>query len=153
MIVGFTIIDFKGHEDAAIRYIEKVCILEDSKIAENIVKAGVGVNVYSNAIELSELRSQPFDSIPIETQEGRHIVASIVNFNLELLFNGKIIRLVPTEYMYIPSKEVAQFKTYVKQGIVKLIPDVFSGVTTWVLENGKWEDSGIWIDNEIWRDN
>lgn len=153
MIVGFTITDFKGHEDAAVDYIKKVCILESPDVARNIVEAGVGVNVFSEAVVLSELKAQPFSATPIEIQDGKYIVVSIVNFNLELLYNGNILRLVPTEYIYVPDKDVLQFETYISQGLVKTIPEIHFDGSEWILEKGKWNDDGIWIDNKEWRDN
>lgn len=127
MIVGFTITDFRGYEDAAIEYINKVCILESPDIARNIVAAGPGVNIFSKGITLSELQGQPFISTPIETQDGKYILASAVNFNLELLYNSSILRLVPTEYIYIEPNEVPQFKEYIHQGLVKVIPEFMGG--------------------------
>lgn len=153
MIVGFTITDFNGHEDATVEYIKKVCILESTDVARNIVEAGVGVNVFSEAIVLSELESQPFSATPIETQDGKYIITSIVNFNLELLYNSNTLRLVPTEYIYVPEEDVFQFETYIRQGLVKTIPEVFSDNLEWILETGDWNDGGIWIDDKTWRDN
>ena len=153
MIVGFTITDFNGHEDAAIEYIKKVCILESTDVARNIVEAGTGVNVFSNAITLSELEAQPFSATPIETQDGKYIITPIVNFNLELLYNSNTLRLVPTEYIYVPDKDVFQFETYIRQGLVKTIPKIFSDELEWILETGDWNDNGIWINDKTWRDN
>lgn len=152
MIVGFTITDFKGHEQEAIDYIQKVCILEKSDIAKNIVDAGPGVNIFSKAIVLSELQAQPFLAVPIETQDGKYLLASGVNFNLEILYNGSILRLVPTEYIYIAPDEVSQFKEYIRQGLVKLIPEINLGGLKWILNEGSWDDDGIWLDLESWRD-
>ena len=152
MIVGFTITDFKGHEQEAIDYIRKVCILEKSDIAKNIVDAGPGVNIFSKAIVLSELQAQPFLAVPIETQDGKYLLASGVNFNLEILYNGSILRLVPTEYIYIAPDEVSQFKEYIRQGLVKLIPEINLDGLKWILNEGSWDDDGIWLDLESWRD-
>ena len=88
MIVGFTINDFNGHEEDAIRFIQEVCILEDPQIAKNIVEAGTGVNIYSNALHSEILSSLPFRVTPIELEAGKYILVSIVNFNLELLQAG-----------------------------------------------------------------
>ena len=63
MIIGFTITDFNGHEDDAIKYIKKVCVLEDPKVAENIVAAGTGVNVFAQNITLSDLKMQSFSAL------------------------------------------------------------------------------------------
>lgn len=153
MIVGFTITDFKGHEKEAVAYIQKVCILESPEIAQNIVDEGAGVNIFSKAIVLSELRSQPFSSTTIETQDGKYLLVSAVNFNLELLYNNNILRLVPTEYIYIEPEEVPQFEEYISQGLVKTIPE-FTGVegSDWILANGFWNDGGVWVDSDFWRD-
>lgn len=152
MIVGFTITDFKGHEDAAVEYISRVCILESPDIAKNIVASGPGINVFSNAVVLAELKSQPFTSVPIETKGDKSILVSAVNFNLELLHNGEILRLVPTEYIYIDKNETPQFSEYLEQGLVKLITEVDYDRQDWVLSSGFWDDSKSWNDNELWRD-
>lgn len=152
MIVGFTITDFKGHEKEAAEYIRRVCILESPDIAQNIVDAGPGVNIFSKAIVLSELQSQPFSTTPIEIQDGKYLLVSAVNFNLELLYNSSILRLVPTEYIYIEPDEVSQFGEYVSQGLVKLIPEVNLGGQKWILDEGSWDDGGIWVDSDYWRD-
>lgn len=152
MIVGFTITDFKGHEQEAVEYIQKVCILESPDIAQNIVDVGPGVNIFSKAIVLSELQSQPFLTTPIETQDGKYLLVSLVNFNLELLYNSSILRLVPTEYIYIEPDEVSQFEEYISQGLVKLIPEINLGGQKWILDEGSWDDSGIWVDSDFWRD-
>ena len=152
MIVGFTITDFKGHKQEAIDYIRRVCILESPEIAQNIVDAGPGVNIFSKAIVLSELEAQPFEATPIETQDGKFLLVSLVNFNLELLYNSRILRLVPTEYIYIEPNEVSQFTEYIKQELVKLIPEVNLVGQKWILNTGSWDDGGIWVDSDFWRD-
>ena len=152
MIVGFTRTDFKGNEQEAVEYIQKVCILESPDIAHNIVDVGPGVNIFSKAIVLSELQSQPFSATPIETQDGKYLLVSLVNFNLELLYNSSILRLVPTEYIYIEPDEVSQFEEYISQGLVKLIPEINLGGQKWILDEGSWDDSGIWVDSDFWRD-
>lgn len=153
MIVGFTITDFRGHEKEAVEYIQKVCILESPEIAQNIVDEGTGVNIFSKAITLSELQAQPFSSVPIETQDGKYLLASAVNFNLELLYNDSILRLNPTEYIYIEPDEVSQFEQYIEQGLVKTFPDFIEiGGSNWILATGFWNDSGVWVDSDYWRD-
>lgn len=152
MIVGFTITDFKGHEQEAVEYIQKVCILESQDIARNIVDVGPGVNIFSKAIVLSELQSQPFSATPIETQNGKYLLVSLVNFNLELLYDSGILRLVPTEYIYIEPDEVSQFEEYISQGLVKLIPEINLGGQKWIIDEGSWDDGGIWVDSDYWRD-
>lgn len=152
MIVGFTITDFKGHEQEAAEYIRKVCILESPDIAQNIVNVGPGVNIFSTAIVLSELQEQPFSAKPIEIKDDKYLIVSAVNFNLELLYNNSILRLVPTEYIYIEPNDVLQFADYINQGLVKLIPEINLSGKKWILTEGFWDDNGIWVDSNIWRD-
>lgn len=149
MIVGFTITDFKGNQEAAVKYIEKVCILDSPDIARNIVNAGVGVNVYSKAIDVDDLNSQPFESSVIETIDGKYLVASIVNFNLELTINDKIIRLLPTEYVYIDYEDIYQVSLPIRQGLVKVFPD---NSDEWILSSGVWDDDSVWVDSNTWKD-
>lgn len=153
MIVGFTITDFKGHEADAIKYIQRVCILDSPDVAKNIVAAGPGVNIFSTVITVADLNAQPFSSVPIETEDGKYILVSIVNFNLELLYNSKILRLVPTEFVYIEPDEVVQFEEYISQGLVRTIPEVNKDGQVWILGEGDWNDAGIWVDSDFWRDN
>ena len=130
-----------------------MCILESPEIAQNIVDEGVGINIFSKAIVLSELRSQPFSSTTIETQDGKYLLASAVNFNLELLYNGSILRLNPTEYTYIEPNEVSQFEQYIEQGLVRTFPEFIGGDgSNWILANGFWNDGGVWVDSAYWRD-
>lgn len=152
MIVGFTITDFKGHEAEAIEYIQRVCILDSPDIAKNIVEAGPGINVFSKVISREDLASQPFESEVIETEDGKYILVSIVNFNLELPYNSRILRLVPTEFIYILPDEVEQFETYIRQGLVTTIPEIIKNGDRWILAKGVWNDYGIWVDSDYWRD-
>ena len=125
MIVGFTITDFNGYEDEAVEFIRKVCILESPDIAENIVLAGAGsVNVFTSAVTLQDLQGQPFSCTPIETQDGKYLVASAVNFFLELTYNNAPLGLQPTEYIYVEPEELPQFYEYYQQGLelVSLLP-------------------------------
>lgn len=151
MIVGFTITDFKGHEKEAIEYILKVCILDSRDIAKNIVSAGPGINIFSKAVTIEDLKSQPFDCEPIETQDGKCIIASAVNFNLELSYNG-VLRLSPTEYIHVPFKDVIQFLEYEKQGLVVILPEINVEGKNWILDGGSWDDNGTWMDSSLWRD-
>lgn len=152
MIVGFTITDFKGCEREAIEFIQRVCVLESPDIADNIISVGTGVNVYAKGLKLSDLLSQPFESLPIETQDDKLLIASAVNFNIELQYNGDIIRLSPTEYIYVDADEASQFEELVEQGLVCVYPSIGIKGKKWILENGSWDDNGVWDDSNNWRD-
>lgn len=152
MIVGFVIQDFNGHEKDAVEFIRSVCVLDSPELAQNIVDAGPGLNIFTENVTSGLLASQPFSCVPIETQDDKFILVSIVNFNLELVYNNEILRLVPTEYVYILPDEVIQFETYIQQGLVKTIPEFFDKNQKWILETGYWDDNGRWIDTAQWRD-
>lgn len=151
MIVGFTITDFKGHEKEAVEFIQKMCILDSPDIAQNIVNVGTGVNVYSNSVTREDLLAQPFSTEPIEVREGKFLLVSAVNFDLELLYNGNVLRLVPTEYIYVEPDEISQFAEYSEQGLVRVIPEILNN-QKWILAEGSWNDNGIWVDSDYWRD-
>lgn len=152
MIVGFIITDFKGHEKDAVSFIQRVCILESPDIAWNIVNLGTGINIFSSTISIDELLSQPFDSTPIEIQENEHLLVSAVDFNIELLYNNRVLRLKPTEYIHIEYGEILQFMDAINQGLVKVIPDMNMEGLNWILNEGSWNDDGVWIDSNYWRD-
>lgn len=152
MIVGFIIDNFNGHEKEAVEYIRKVCILDSPDIAQNIVNAGPGVNIFTNAVTLEELTEQPFSTRPIETIDGKYMVISAVNFNLELLINGRTFRLIPTEFTYIEPTDVSHFVQYARQGLIKVIPEIDFDGGEWLLEEGSWNDDGVWKDSDTWRD-
>lgn len=150
MIVGFTINGGNPKEIAA--FIRKYCILESPEIADNIAKLK-GVNVFSKSLDEEALSEATFDFTPIKTKDGKVIVASAVNFNLEVEYNGRIKRITPTEYFYINSSEIGQFKEYVQQKLLAFIPN-FGAMDSgkWILENAFWNDGGEWIDFENWKD-
>lgn len=152
MIVGFSITDYKGYKKEAIEYIRRVCILESPDIATNIVAAGPGINIYARDLDVEDLQAQPFESSPIETQDGKLLLVNMVNFSLELNYNGNTLRMVPTQFINILPEEAAQFSEYIRQGLVRTIPGLGKGGKSWILKEGKWDDSGVWIDTDTWRD-
>ena len=151
MIVGFTITGGDPKKIAA--FIRKYCILESPEIADNIAKIGAGVNVFSKSLDDGALSEAEFNYTPIETAYGKVIVASAVDFHLEVEYNGRILRLNPTEYIYIDISEVNQFKEYVRRKLLSFIPNAGGvDVGRWILSNSFWNDGGIWIDFENWKD-
>lgn len=152
MIVGFTILDFKGRKKSAVDFINRVCVLENPEIAQNIVDLGVGVNIFAKGLTMEILNAQPFKCAPIEVESGEHLVVSAVDFNLELPLNRTIVRLRPTEYIRLPMSKALQFEEYYKLGLIKVIPDVDWSGDLWLLQNGTWDDEGVWIDDDSWED-
>lgn len=121
MIVGFVVTDYKGHQKDAVEYIKKVCILEDPDIAQNIVDAGPGVNIFSRVITIEDLAKQPFETSLIETTEGKVMIVSIVNFPLEFIYRDRVVRLKPAEYINVDPDEEPHFSALIKLGVVKTI--------------------------------
>ena len=152
MIVGFTITNFNGHEADAVRFIQSVCILERPEIAENIVRVGVGVNVYSFNLTRALLDSQPFSTTPIETRDGNCLMVSNVDYLLEFSYLGNIVRLEPTQFIYVPYEDVPQFKELSMKRFVKFIPDANTSLGNRIFETGFWDDNGFWIDSLIWEE-
>lgn len=35
---------------------------------------------------------------------------------------------------------------------LSLVGQIQSGILTWILASGAWEDSGVWIDAQTWND-
>lgn len=152
MIVGFTI-ESVGNRKELADFIRKYCILESPDIADNIVRVGKGVNVFSKGLDENSFSGVTFGYRPIRTIEGRVIVASAVNFNLEVEHNGRIKRLSPTEYFYVDVSEANQFRKYVDRKLLAFVPEV-DGVEygRWILSDSFWNDEGVWVDFENWKD-
>ena len=87
MIVGFTLLG--GNKKEIANFIRKYCILESPEIADNIAALGKEINVFSKGLDESSFLGATFSYTPIETVEGKIIVASAVDFNLEVTYNGK----------------------------------------------------------------
>lgn len=134
MIVGFTIIDLKGQEDAARAFIRKVCVLENPDVADNIVKAGVGVNVYAKGLTKDELKSLPFSVTPIYTRRDAFLVASVVDFKVEFKAGDKVVELLPTGYIYVSAKEIGYCEQLVRQGLLTTFPELTEENKKWILE-------------------
>lgn len=153
MIVGFTINSVGNNQKELADFIRKYCILESPDIADNIVKLGKGVNIFSKSLTVEAFNGVSFEYSLIETISGKVIVASAVNFNLEVKYNGRIKRVGPTEYFYINVDEVGQFEEYVRQKLLAFVPSI-EGINNgrWILSDAFWNDGGIWIDFENWKD-
>lgn len=153
MIVGFTITDFKGHEQDAVRFIQEHTILRSPAIAENIVAVGPGINVYTRNVTAELLSQQPFDAELIEVREGKRLLISAVDFHIEIQNAGIVHKLSPTEYLEINEDEGALYQPFVDSGHVCMLPEYAKkGNGYWILKSSLWDDGGIWIDTDIWND-
>ena len=153
MIIGFSITNLNGHNQEAIEYIQKVCILESKQIAVNLVNSGkYPINVFAPYVTLAAEGSMPFDFTLIRTEPDKYIVTSVVNFMVELSFNQGSIRLLPTQYIHVTQEEIGQLLPYVRQGLIRTFPEYDENGAIWILETGYWNEEGIWIDMGDWND-
>lgn len=152
MIVGFVIESFLGHEDEAVAFIQKVCILSDRSIAQNIVAAGPGVNIFSKGVTLADLRQQPFRCSPIMVEDGEVLIVSAVDFIVEIESPNGLVRLLPSQYLRVSANEAIPFFVYERQGLVKILPEIDDIAKEWILRNGIWDDSANWKDSSNWKD-
>ena len=153
MIVGFSITNLNGKHKEAIEYIQEVCILENKQIAVNLVNSGkLPINIFAPYVKLAAEGTKPFTFSHIRTQEGKYIVASVVNFMIELPFNDSSIRLLPTQYAHVSQEDIGQLLPSVKQGLIRSFPEYDENGAKWILETGYWDDEGTWIDMGDWND-
>ncbi len=154
MIVGFTILDYKGRQEQAVRFIQRYCLLESPEVAKNIVALGEGVNVFTPNVDADLLSAQPFKCAPIAVEDGKLLVASAVNFNIEFIFNGNSVRLLPTQYFVIDGSDLSQVAPLVKRRLLRVYPDTGEtyGSSFWILSTGVWNDEGVWSDSQSWID-
>lgn len=151
-VVGFVITDLKGYKREAADFIRTVCILEDPNVADNIVNAGEGLNIYSLSVTQALLDAQPFDAEVIEREENEYLIVSATNFPVELEFQGELIRLQPTEFIRVSPLFIEEFDFYLNLGLVEQIPHEREITVKWILDNNVWDDSGLWIDSKTWND-
>ena len=153
MIVGFTVLDYRGHEEEAIKFIRKHVILRSPVIARNIVERGPGINIYTRTITAELLNEQPFLAQLIELDKEHRMVISAVDFHVEILLPEGSLKLSPTEYVKIPYDDAAKYQKYVDTNHICMVPAyVKKGNGYWILRNSVWDDGGIWIDTETWND-
>lgn len=123
-VVGFIVTDYKGCEKYAVKFIQTYCILDDLRIAKNIVKVGPGLPIYTadlNVLSEEFLAQQPFECTPIITEPGTWMIISLVNFIVEIPYNGTTMRLRPCEYRNVYPSDVSQFRFFERQGLIRLI--------------------------------
>lgn len=179
MVVGFVIRDFNGYIDywrtkldrpnseepdlteeeatmlskkAAISFIKEVCVLEDTSVAENIVNAGTGINIWTSSTTEAELDSLPFTCEPIIIESGEYLIISIVDFPVSFPYRESQITLKPTEYVRATYFEAEDIYTWIKQGLLTVKPKARVSDLLWILSGGTWSDSRVWLDSESWED-
>lgn len=151
-VIGFTILNSEGHKDEILQFIREVCILDSDEVAQNIANAGDYINVYAKGLTEEILVAQSFACAPIKTLLGSFVIVSNTNYILELPYNGGTIRLLPTEYKYIPIQDIGQFDQPIRQKLLKVFSEGTDEDLRWILRDNFWDDFGMWVDTETWND-
>lgn len=158
MNVGFTIIGSsisQSDRSSVIDFISSNFILPEKSVAENIVSTvmrGANVSIYGDSIDYALLDEQPFNYSVISVTEGRFLVVSAVDFKVELQRNGETVILLPTENIEVSYDEALTFEEEVRQGLVRIIPNLSEAIDNWVLFEHDWNDSDEWADEQTWKD-
>ena len=164
MRIGYTILQVApgSQESEFARFLKDTLILEEG-YADNIAKVlfeGSSINIYTqrNLDDLLGNVQSPYnfrvDFVYIETKnDDEYIVASAVDFRLEIPLEDEIKVLTPTEY-FVTTESLARTLTKeIEQGLLKVFPSLpdIEGAD-WILNKGKWRDSGVWMDEKEWKD-
>ena len=157
MELGFTIKGSSINENnrrSIIDFLVNTYILPDRSIAENIVSAvinGSDVSIYGTNIDYRAVDAQPWEYSIIAIENGKFLLVSAVDFKLELNLNGELLTLGPTESMEVSYEDALTFAKEVKQGLVRIFPDLAVADSNWILFYGKWTDSKVWVDSQTWK--
>ena len=162
MRVGYTIISLSPQSQATefAEFLKSTLILEEG-IASNIAKVvanGDTVNIYTFSDIGEGLKGNSEYNFKTEYEEiivdeGTYLVASAVDFRLEIRFQGSLKVLKPTEY-FVTTKELAvTLHKEISQGLLRVFPEIREeDYPTWILEGHRWNDAGIWMDEKSWND-
>lgn len=121
MIVGFILGNIGEYKDEAVAFIKSTCFVSDTRVITNIVQAAPGICLYTPDVTEELLALQPFEATPIDVPDGFKLLASAVNFFLEITL-GDTKRLAPTEYFIIPEEEEEIYEDFLKQGLIRSYP-------------------------------
>ena len=157
MELGFTIKGSSISESnrrSVIDFLVETCILPNTSIAENIVSTvinGSDVNIYGTNIDYLAVDAQPWEYSIIAIGKGKFLLASAVDFKLELPYKGDLLILKPTESIEVSYEDALTFDKEIKQGLVRIFPDLAEADSNWILYNGRWEDNKVWVDSQTWK--
>lgn len=162
MRVGYTIVSLyqPSQEAEFARFLKDTLILEEGyadNIAKVVAEGGV-VNIFTQRdlhVALGGSSSYQFKTTfsSIETTGDNYIVASAVDFRLEVHFQDAIKVLAPTEYFITTESLARTLMTYVEKGLLKIYPSFPDAEgADWILDGGSWDDSGVWMDEKEWED-
>jgi len=162
MRVGYTIVRLESptQEKEFARFLKEKLILEEG-YADNIAKISANgdlVNIFTPLILKGYLEGRGEYEFKTEFSEisvkgPLYLVASAVDFRLEVQYLGTLKVLMPTEY-FITTEEMARtLSKEIHQGLLRTypkLPDEEGKV--WILEEGEWNDNGVWMDEKYWKD-
>lgn len=162
MRVGYTIVRLESptQEKEFARFLREKLILEEG-YADNIAKVsanGDSVNIYTQRILKGFLEGRgdyAFKTVftEINVKSPSYLVASAVDFRLEIQYAGSLKVLAPTEY-FITSETLARtLSKEIQQGLLRVYPRLPEEEgKVWILEEGEWNDNGVWMDEKFWED-
>ena len=89
----------------------------------------------------------------INVKSPSYLVASAVDFRLEIQCADNLKVLAPTEY-FITSEALARtLSKEIQQGLLRVYPRLPEEEgKVWILEEGEWNDNGVWMDEKFWED-
>lgn len=157
MELGFTIKGSSINDNnrrSIIDFLVNTYILPDRSIAENIVSAvinGSDVSIYGTNLDYRAVDAQPWEYSIIAIENGKFLLVSAVDFKLELNLNGELLTLGPTESMEVSYEDALTFDKEVKQGLVRIFPDLAVADSNWILFDSTWTDSKVWVDSQTWK--
>ena len=157
MELGFTIKGssiIESNRRSVIDFLVDTYILPSRSIAENIVSTvinGSDVSIYGTNIDYRAVDSQPWQYSIIAIEKGKFLLVSAVDFKLELHYKGDLLILGPTESIEVSYEDALTFDKEVKQGLVRIFPDLTEADSKWILFDGTWVDSKVWVGSQTWK--
>lgn len=162
MRVGYTIVSLQSvsQESEFERFLKDTLILEEG-YAGNIARVlanGDSVNIYTYRDLSSFLGGQSSYAFKVNyadilVDDNQYLIASAVDFRLEVQFQGDLLVLEPTRYFITTESLARTLWKEISQGLLKAYPSLPSiEGSNWILENGNWNDSGVWMDEKTWKD-
>ena len=162
MRVGYTIVRLESpsQEKEFARFLKEKLILEEG-YADNIARVSANgdlVNIYtqldlSSALAGGSTYEFSTEYTIIDVKRPAYLVASAVDFRLEIQFSGSLKVLAPTEYFITSEESARTLLKEIQQGLLRTFPSLSrEGGKEWILEHGVWNDEEVWIDEDYWKD-
>ena len=162
MRVGYTIVRLESptQEREFARFLKEKLILEEG-YADNIAKIsanGDSVNIFTPLILKGYLEGRgdyafKTEFSAIDVKGPSYLVASAVDFRLEIQYLDDLKILMPTEYFITTESAARTLSDEIRRGLLRTYPRLPNEEGKgWILEDGEWNDSGVWMDEKYWED-